>query len=85
MNILDPQVRNLHRLLVGKATRAKISDDDQILLPAEEIVKNNFGGSVVLVGQGSYIEIWSIDQWSIEQKNSEKFAFSSGNQIDLSL
>lgn len=84
MNILDPEVRNLHRLLVGKAIRARLSDFDQIQLPAESISTNNFNGSVVLVGQGSYVEIWSVDNWTLEQKKVENFTISS-NQIDLSL
>jgi|GEM_PF-3604981 len=84
MNILDPEVRHLHRLLVGKASRARLSDLDQIQLPAEAVSKNNFIDSVVLVGQGSYIEIWSVDQWTIEQKKVESFTISS-DQIDLSL
>ena len=84
MNILDPEVRHLHRLLVGKAIKARISDMDQIQLPLDAISRINISDSAVLVGQGSYIEIWSIDQWTIEQKKVENFSFTS-DQIDLSI
>ena len=84
MNILDPEVRHLHRLLVGKAIKARISDMDQIQLPLDALSSINIRDSAVLVGQGSYIEIWSIDQWTIEQKKVENFSFTY-DQIDLSI
>ncbi|HWS23296.1 MAG TPA: hypothetical protein VN226_02550 [Anaerolineales bacterium] len=84
MNILDPEVRHLHRLLVGKAIKARISDMDQIQLPLDAISRINITDSAVLVGQGSYIEIWSVDQWTIEQKKVENFSITS-DQIDLSI
>ena len=84
MNILNPEVRHLHRLLVGKASKARLSDLDQIQLPLDAISRMNLGDSAVLVGQGSYIEIWSVDQWTVEQKKVENFTITS-DQIDLSL
>lgn len=85
MNILDPQVRQLHRLLVGKAVKVNVNDADQIILSDDVLSKTKIDKEAVLVGQGSYIEIWSMDQWTIEKSKVEEFTNNSEHPLDLSL
>lgn len=85
MNILDPEVRQLHRLLIGKAIRLRVDDNDQVEMPAEIRSHANIQDNAVLVGQGSYIEIWSTDQWTIEKNKVANFSANADHALDLSL
>lgn len=85
MNILDPEVRQLHRLLVGKAVKVNVNDADQIELSDALLGKTKIAKDAVLVGQGSYIEIWSVDQWTIEKSKVEEFTNNMEHPLDLSL
>lgn len=85
MNILDPEVRQLHRLLIGKAIRLRVDDNDQVELPADILARASIQADAVLVGQGSYVEIWAVDQWTIEKKKVEEFTASADQALDLSL
>ncbi len=82
MSITDPLTRNIRRLIFGSASRLEIDKAGRILIP--EFLCNLAGlicdHDAVLVGQGSYFEIWSTDEWSLQQKtlnepeaNSERF------------
>jgi MraZ protein len=78
----DPLTRDLRRLIFGSASRLEIDKAGRILIPDFlcEKAKITCDKEVVLVGQGSYFEIWSTDEWALQQKaldeaeaNSERF------------
>ncbi len=82
MSLTDPLARRLRRLVIGSASRLEIDKAGRILIPDFlcQIVGLTCDHDAVLVGQGSYFEIWSTDEWALQQKeldeaeaNTERF------------
>ncbi len=82
MSMTDPLARALRRLIFGSATHLEVDKAGRILIP--DFLCQHAGLSVdketVLVGQGSYFEIWAADEWALQQKaldqaeaNTERF------------
>jgi len=82
MSITNPLTRKLRRLIIGSASRIETDKAGRILIP--EFLSQTAGLSTnqeaVLVGQGNYFEIWSPEEWSLQQQaladpeaNSERF------------
>ena len=82
MSITDPLTRKLRRLIIGTASQQEIDKSGRILIP--EFLGQTAGLTssmeAVLVGQGNYFEIWSPEDWSLQQEaladpeaNSERF------------
>jgi MraZ protein len=70
----DPLTRDLRRLFFGTASRLEIDKAGRILLPEFlcKIANLSSEKDAVLVGQGSYFELWSTDDWVIQQKALEE-------------
>jgi MraZ protein len=70
----DPLTRDLRRLIFGSASRLDIDKAGRILLPDFLCNVANLSSEkdAVLVGQGSYFEIWSTDEWALQQKALEE-------------
>ncbi len=82
MSLTDPLARSLRRRFMGSASRVEIDKVGRILLPEFlcETVGIGCEQEVVLVGQGDYFEIWSSEEWALQQKslddeeaNTERF------------
>ncbi len=82
MSITDPLTRSIRRLIFGSASRLEIDKAGRILIPDFlcSIAGLGCDHDAILVGQGSYFEIWSTEAWSQQQKildepaaNSERF------------
>jgi MraZ protein len=82
MSLTDPLARSLRRLVIGSASHLEVDKAGRILIP--EFLRNKAGLSsdqeTVLVGQGSYFEIWSSKEWALQlesldqtEANSERF------------
>ena len=82
MSMTDPLTRALRRLIMGSATHLDIDKAGRILIP--EFLCEKAGlhcdQEAILVGQGSYFEIWSSDEWALQQQaldqteaNTERF------------
>jgi MraZ protein len=82
MSLTDPLARGLRRLIIGSASRLEIDKAGRILIP--DFLCQKVGllcdHEAVLVGQGSYFEIWSTDEWALQQHtldeaeaNTERF------------
>jgi MraZ protein len=67
LNIADPLVRLLSRMFLGKASFLEINERGVISLPANLREYANLKKDFVIVGQGDYLEIWSPDQWLLQQ------------------
>ncbi len=70
MSLTDPLARALRRLIIGSATYLEVDKAGRILIP-EFLCKKaglNCDQEAVLVGQGSYYEIWSSEEWALQQQ-----------------
>ena len=82
MSMTDPLTRALRRLIIGSASRLEVDKSGRILIP--DFLCKKVGlipdQEAVLVGQGTYFEIWSTDEWVVQQQaldqaeaNTERF------------
>ena len=82
MSITDPLARSLRRLILGSASRLEVDKAGRVLIPEFLCTKVGLSSDkeAVLVGQGNYFEIWSPEEWEVQQKalddseaNTERF------------
>jgi MraZ protein len=82
LSFTDPLARDLRRLIFGTASRLEIDKVGRILIPDFLCQKAGLicDHEAVLVGAGNYFEIWSTEEWSLQQKaldeaeaNTERF------------
>ncbi len=71
LNIADPLVRLLQRLLLGNAVKINVSNSGKVQIPDDLVSAAGLQDDIVLVGQGDYAEIWSPGNWE-EQNTSLK-------------
>ena len=60
---INPQARLLQRLLIGHATDLELDSAGRLLLPAMLRDYASLEKTLVLIGQGNKLEIWSADHW----------------------
>lgn len=82
LSMTDPLARALRRLIIGSATHLEVDKAGRILIPDFLCQKAGLSSDqeAILVGQGSYFEIWSSDEWALQQQaldqaeaNAERF------------
>jgi len=82
MSLTDPLARALRRLIIGSANRLEVDKAGRILIPDFLCQKAGLScdQETILVGQGSYFEIWSSEEWALLQQamdqveaNTERF------------
>jgi len=82
MSLTDPLARALRRLIIGSANRLEVDNAGRILIPDFLCQKAGLScdQETILVGQGSYFEIWSSEEWALLQQamdlaeaNTERF------------
>ncbi|OGO60809.1 MAG: division/cell wall cluster transcriptional repressor MraZ [Chloroflexi bacterium RBG_19FT_COMBO_49_13] len=82
MSLTDPLARDLRRLIFGSTTHLEVDKAGRILIPDFLCQKASLtcDKEAILVGQGSYFEIWSSDEWALQQQaldqaeaNTERF------------
>ena len=82
MSLTDPLARALRRLIIGSASYLEIDKSGRILIPEFLCQRSGLSSDqeAVLVGQGSYFEIWSPGEWELQQQaldqteaNTERF------------
>jgi MraZ protein len=73
-SITDPLNRALRRLIIGSSSQVVIDKVGRILIPNFLCQTTGITSEkeVVLIGQGNYFEIWSSDEWSIQQKSLDE-------------
>ena len=64
MNLTDPKVRLLRRLVFAGTSQLEIDKTGRILLP--QFLRQNYikDSSAVVVGVGNYFEIWTPERWA---------------------
>ena len=78
LNLADPVVRLLLRMVLGNAYRAEITPDWKIDISDTLKEAADLEREVVLVGQGDFVELWSPDNWS---KQEDKLINIEANQF----
>ena len=83
---LDPQVQSLQRLYVGYATETTFDSQGRVLIPPALRKFAGLDKQVVLVGQGSKLELWDEQRWNDNQAVWLKaVAGQSGDDISEAL
>jgi MraZ protein len=75
---LDPQTRQIQRLILGHATELSPDAQGRVLIPALLNDYAKLSKNVILLGQGNKFEVWDAEQW---QKRSQDW-LQSGLQLD---
>lgn len=87
MSLTNPVTRQLKRLIFSHADKVEFDRAGRILIPSFLREAIGLQDSAVMVGVGSYFEIWAPSQWTQQDKqlqdeetNNQRFA-----ALDLSL
>jgi MraZ protein len=65
---LNPRVRSLQRMLVGRASDVEMDAAGRILVPATLRKLAGLEKDVMLVGQGGKFELWDVARWDEQQQ-----------------
>jgi MraZ protein len=87
MNMADPAVRQLRRLVFANATKVDFDRLGRVLVPQFLREVARLAGESVIVGVGKEIEIWAPDAWA-EPESQLQDAGSNAMQfatLDLSM
>ncbi len=81
MSLTDPTARQLRRLIFATADRVEVDRSGRILIP--QFLRETAGleNQVVVVGSGTYFELWTPEEWSKQaseiqntEANAQRFA-----------
>jgi MraZ protein len=67
LNIADPLARLLLRMILSTADKSGTNQDGYISIPEELKEFANLDKDVLVIGQGDYFEIWSVDLWQRQE------------------
>jgi MraZ protein len=67
MNIADPLVRLLIRMLLGNASQLEMDESGSIIVPQKLRELADLKDEAVIVGQGDYFEIWAPLLWNRQE------------------
>ncbi|MDZ4159124.1 MAG: division/cell wall cluster transcriptional repressor MraZ [Anaerolineaceae bacterium] len=81
MSMTDPATRQLRRLIFSNADRIIFDRAGRILIPQFLRQAAGLDGQAIILGLGDYVEIWSPENWSIQNQqlhaadaNAQRFA-----------
>ena len=67
LNIADPLTRIFLRLFLGTAHEVHLDKNGCLPIPDDLREFARLQGNILVVGQGDYFEIWSVDLWSNQE------------------
>ena len=67
ISILDPNSRRLRRIFFSYAKKIEFDKAGRVLLPAFLRDTANLKETAILVGNGEYFELWSPENWQVQQ------------------
>jgi MraZ protein len=70
LSSFNPRIRNLQRMLVGRASDVELDNAGRILIPGTLRKLASLGKDVMLVGQGAKFELWDSAKWDEHQEQS---------------
>ncbi len=79
----DPLARQLKRFIVSTAERCEIDRAGRILLPQFLRDVADLQGPIILIGAGSYFEIWSPSNWAAQNEQDATDASQRFAALDL--
>jgi MraZ protein len=85
MRLTDGDARDLARMLFGSAARLDLDKTGRVLIPPFLREAAGLSGAVKVVGLGSYIEIWSAENWSSKAELLNDSAERANRFRDLDL
>ena len=85
LNLADPAVRLLQRLLLGSASRLDMDGNGRIIVPEELAQFAGIKKKIVLVGQGNHLEVWSQPAWEEQTASLLDLAANSTRFASLDL
>lgn len=87
MNMANPTARELRRLMFGNAFGVEVDKAGRILIPQILRTHSSLDSEAIILGNGSYFEIWSPSLWQIH--SDEQISIDAKNEryetLDLSL
>ena len=83
LNMADPLVRLLFRLIMSRAVPVQPNDTGKIEIPAHLAEFAGLQGETVVIGQGEYIEIWATETWKKQENNLNDSTANSYRFKDL--
>lgn len=85
LNIADPLGRGLQRMLLGNASYATIDESGTLSLPEPLKEFARLASEVVMVGQGNYLEVWSLAAWQQQEINLQDADANSNRFVSMNL
>ncbi len=85
MSLTNSSARELRRVLFSQAERIEPDGSGRILIPQFLRQKVNLDSSAMVVGAGSYFEIWALDMWSKQMDHLQKTQENAQYFADLDL
>lgn len=85
MSLTDPLARLLSRMILSNAAELEIGENGELHIPEYLRTASKIQDTVILVGQGVYCEIWSQEQWKIQELNLQDAEANSGRFNDYAL
>lgn len=70
LSSFNPRIRNLQRMLVGRASDVEMDAAGRILVPGTLRKLAGLDKDVMLVGQGAKFELWDSARWDEHQEQS---------------
>jgi MraZ protein len=67
ISVTDPLGRTLARMLLGNAVEIKLDRDGIFSVPATLASPAGLEGEIVVLGQGEYLELWSLSAWKEQE------------------
>jgi MraZ protein len=85
MNITDPSVRELRRLLFSNAQNIQLDGSGRMLIPPFLRDKLGQTNEIVMIGGGSYFELWSGEKWKAQMGHMDEVQNNARYFADLEL
>lgn len=85
LSLTDPNARELRRVLFSQADRVEPDKSGRILIPHFLREEVGLDGEVMVVGVGTYFEIWSPSHWGKQIKHLRAAQDNAGYFSELEL
>ena len=78
---LDEQTSFWKRLILGFAESIKIDSNNRVLIPLSSRQFANIDKKAILIGQGSYFELWDLKSWNQLINKNQKNKWETPDSI----
>lgn len=85
MSLTDPVARSLRRQIFSNAALLEQDKAGRFLIPGYLRDLVHLDGAAVVVGAGSYFEIWAPEQWKVQAEQQDPSLAEKFAALDISL